>query len=128
MTKVEWLGDEVLKQLSKRLTKALNEIDKRIRVRARQELRRGHGKRTGKLQRSIRYVPAKRQGLRIVGAVGGRRFQGIFVHGGVPARMRRSRAGRSFRHKGQVAIPYLEIGFDHVKPQAGDIIAKEVTS
>jgi hypothetical protein len=131
-TPVRWNGDAVVNRLSRSLSKALNEINSRIQTRAKQELRPGHGKRKGNLRRSIRRVRARRKGLRIVGRVGRVGKQGgyhaSFVHGGVPAKVRISRRGKAYYHKGQEAIPYLEIGFDHVKPQAGQIIAKHVGS
>lgn len=123
---LQWNGAEVEKQLVRRLTKALNEIDARIRLRAKEELKRGRGLRTGKLKRSIRYVPAKRDGLRIIGAVRMGRYHSTFVHEGVKAMMRISKSGKAYYHRGQSGIPYLVIGFNHVKPQAGEIIAKHV--
>lgn len=124
MSNLNWMGAEVLNQLSRRLTAALDEIDLRIESRAKQELRPGHGKRTGTLQRDIHSTPARREGIRIVGVVGAGRHYSIYVHEGVKAKMRTSKRGRAFHHRGQSAIPYLKIGFDHVEPQAAGIVAR----
>jgi hypothetical protein len=66
---VEW-NERLLEDVAARLVPALDEIDMRIETGAKAELYPGHGKITGTLQRSIHSRPARRQGSRVVGAVG----------------------------------------------------------
>lgn len=67
--KVDW-NEKLLNDVAARLVPALDEIDMRIETGAKRELYPGHGKLTGTLQRSIHSRPARREGSRVVGAVG----------------------------------------------------------
>lgn len=86
------------------LVAALDEIDLRIEAEAKRELYPGHGKLTGRLQRSITADPARVEGARIVGTVKtrgvryGRRINRLYryfpiaierVRGQVPAILRK---------------------------------------
>lgn len=137
---VRW-NDGLLGDVINRLIPALDEIDMRIEARAKAELRPGHGKRTGTLQRSIHSTPARRQGNQVVGAVGVEKLTyAYWVHEGTPAHIIQATRGkalrfvvngavifrRSVQHPGTRGIPYLIIGFQHVKPQALGIIAKHM--
>lgn len=64
------LNPTLRSQIASGLASALTEIDLRIETEAKKELYRGHGKRTGTLQRSIQGAPATVQGNRIRGKVG----------------------------------------------------------
>src|SRR5687768_7679026 len=68
--KLQWRGPQVLEELTAKAAEAVDEIDLRIESFAKQELYPGHGKVTGTLQRSITTKPARRQGMKVVGAVG----------------------------------------------------------
>jgi hypothetical protein len=104
--KVNWLGPEVLAEIARRAADALTEIDQRIESEAKSELRPGHGKRSGTLQRAIQGEPGRIEGNRVRGRVGVK---------GVRYALRIHRR-----------YEYITKGFRRVQPKALGILSKHV--
>ncbi len=68
-SKVRW-NQNLLAAIVPKLITAMNEITLRVEGAAKAELYPGHGVRYGTLRRGIMAVPARRQGMRIIGGVG----------------------------------------------------------
>lgn len=119
----------------------------RIEGEAKKELRPGHGKKEGTLQRSITTRRAQRQGNKIIGAVGTNIKYALFVHRGTglygPKRKKyriaprnkkalRFKVGgetvivKSVNHPGIKPIPFFTIAFNKVSPQFKSILARHV--
>lgn len=102
--RIQWRGDRLKVEKTKRLVSALTEIDLRIETEAKKELYPGHGKRSGTLQRSIQGEPASVEGNKVKGRVGTK---------GVRYALR--------IHK---RYGYIVKGLEQVRPKALDIIRK----
>lgn len=72
IARLNWRGDELFAAFETAAVDALNEIDGRIVTESQKELYPGHGKRTGRLQRSIQADPAVSSGGRVRGRAGSR--------------------------------------------------------
>ena len=102
---VRW-NDRLLGEVAARLVPALDEIDMRIEGTAKKELYPGHGKLSGTLQRSIHSVPARREGSRVVGAVGTEPLH--------------------YALKIHILYRYLLIGLQKTQPQSLGIVQRHV--
>lgn len=102
--KLKWKGQQALQEATAHLTSVLDQFDLGVEAAAKQQLYPGHGKIEGTLQRSIQTIPARREGLRIVGRV---------KTAGVPyARV----INRRYR--------YMEAGFEKARPSLAGLLRK----
>jgi hypothetical protein len=68
---LEWRGDAVLAQLTRRAVAATGEITNRMEAGAKAELYKPrHGVRTGTLRRAITRLPVRVEGSRVIGGLG----------------------------------------------------------
>lgn len=104
MVKLRWEGQQALQEAAAHLTSVLDQFNLRVDAAAKQQLYPGHGKDFGTLQRSIQTIPARREGMRVVGGV---------KTAGVPyARV----INRRYR--------YMEKGLEKARPSLAELLRK----
>lgn len=106
--KLTWLGDQIREKIATAAIEAVDEINGRIATAAMAELVPGHGKRTGTLQRDIQTTPARREDMRVIGAVGN------------------SQVTKAYALVIQRRYEYLTNGFAAVKPQSRSILQRHL--
>lgn len=108
--KLLWKGDKIPPAMAQAAIAAVNEVTLRMEAKAKTQLFKGHGLLSGNLKRDVQTIPARREGMRVIGGFGTSQLTSAYALV-IEKRYR-----------------YIRHGYEAVKAQSRSILARHLRS